>query len=140
VSLPYGSTHSKLREQWACRSTRLGLCRNGQNQPSVEPEPHLDLEIVTITPDPAQDWLDRGGTNRKITRRHIEAMTAAIRRGEWQLTGEAIKLDGEGRVRNGQNRLHAIVEAGILVSRLPSVLAYAAAPAALTGSAARIRW
>jgi hypothetical protein len=27
-------------------------------------------------------------------------MTAAIRRGEWQLTGEAIKLDDEGRVRS----------------------------------------
>jgi hypothetical protein len=68
---------------------------------------------MTITPELAQEWLDRGGTNRKITRRRIEAMTAAIQRGEWQLTGEAIKLDHEGRVRDGQNRLHAIVEAGI---------------------------
>src|SRR5712692_3591943 len=42
-------------------------------------------------------------------------MTAAIQRGEWQLTGEAIKLDDEGRVRDGQNRLHAIVQAGIPV-------------------------
>src|SRR5258707_13483681 len=42
-------------------------------------------------------------------------MTAAIQRGEWQLTGEAIKLDDEGRVRDGQNRLHAIVEAGVPV-------------------------
>jgi hypothetical protein len=75
----------------------------------------LHLEIVTITPELAQEWLDRGGTNRKITRRRIEAMTAAIQRGEWQLTGEAIKLDDAGRVRDGQNRLHAIVEAGIPV-------------------------
>jgi len=70
---------------------------------------------MTITPELAQGWLDRGGTNRKTTRRRIEAMTAAIQRGEWQLTGEAIKLDQEGRVRDGQNRLHAIVEAGIPV-------------------------
>jgi hypothetical protein len=75
----------------------------------------LDLEIMTITPELAQEWLDRGGTNRKITRRRIEAMTAAIQRGEWQLTGEAIKLDAEGRVRDGQNRLHAIAQAGIPV-------------------------
>jgi hypothetical protein len=38
----------------------------------------LDLEIVTITPKLAQEWLDRGGTNRNITRRRIDAMTAAI--------------------------------------------------------------
>jgi hypothetical protein len=67
---------------------------------------------VTITPELAQEWLDRGGNNRKVTRRRIEAMTAAIQRGEWQLTGEAIKLDDEGCVRDGQNRLHAIVQAG----------------------------
>ena len=49
-------------------------------------------------------------------------MTAAIQRGEWQLTGEVIKLDDEGRVRDGQNRLHAIVEAGVPVR---SVVIYA---------------
>src|SRR5712692_504702 len=42
-------------------------------------------------------------------------MTAAIQRGEWQLTGEAIQLDDEGRVRDGQNRLRAIVQAGLPV-------------------------
>ena len=78
-------------------------------------EPALDLEIMTITPELAQEWLDRGGANRKITRRRVEAMAAAIQRGEWRLTGEAIKLDDEGRVRDGQNRLSAIVEAGIPV-------------------------
>src|SRR5207302_6854563 len=88
---------------------------DGQHPASVTREPHLDLEIVTITPELAQEWLDRGGTNRKITRRRIEAMTAAIQHGEWRLTGEAIKLDADGRVRDGQNRLHAIVEAGIPV-------------------------
>src|SRR5438874_7324620 len=78
-------------------------------------EATLDLEVMTITPELAQEWLDRGGTNRKITRRRIEALAAAIERGEWRLTGEAIKLDDEGRVRDEQNRLHAIVQAGIPV-------------------------
>jgi hypothetical protein len=94
--------------------TRTRAQANGQQSPPPA-EPGLDLEIVTVTPELAQGWLDRGGTNRKTTRRRIEAMTAAIQRGEWRLTGEAIKLDYEGRVRDGQNRLHAIVEAGIPV-------------------------
>jgi hypothetical protein len=75
----------------------------------------LRLEVMTITPALAQEWIDRGGTNRKLTKRRVDAMAAAIARGEWQLTGEAIKLDSEGRVRDGQNRLHAIVQAGIPV-------------------------
>ncbi len=94
---------------------RTGPRANGKQASSPERGTDLDLEIMTITPELAQEWLDRGGTNRKITRRRVEAMTAAIQRGEWQLTGEAIKLDDEGRVRDGQNRLHAIVQAGIPV-------------------------
>ena len=80
----------------------------------------LDVEVITITPEMAQEWLDRGGTNRKITRRRIEAMSAAILRGEWRLTGEAIKLDKDGHVRDGQNRLHAIAEAGVPVREQPA--------------------
>jgi hypothetical protein len=96
-------------------SRRRSTPRANGNQASSTRGAELDLEIVTITPELAQEWLDRGGNNRKVTRRRIEAMTAAIQRGEWQLTGEAIKLDDEGRVRDGQNRLHAIVQAGIPV-------------------------
>jgi hypothetical protein len=54
--------------------------------------------------------------NRNITPRRIEAMTAAVQRGELQLTGEAIKLDEQRRVRDGQTQLRAIIEAGIPVS------------------------
>jgi hypothetical protein len=97
--------------------TRTSPRANGKQATSLLHGSDLDLEIVTITPGLAQEWLDRGGNNRKVTRRRIEAMTAAIQRGEWQLTGQAIKLDDEGRVRDAQNRLHAIVEAGILRSR-----------------------
>src|SRR3982074_1534378 len=88
---------------------------NGKQAPSPMRGADLDLEIMTITPELAQEWLDRGGNNRKVTRRRIETMSAAIQRGEWQLTGEAIKLDDEGRLRDGQHRLHAIVQAGIPV-------------------------
>jgi hypothetical protein len=88
---------------------------NSKEPPPTKSDANLDIEVITITPEMAQEWLDRGGTNRKITRRRIEAMSAAILRGEWRLTGEAIKLDKDGHVRDGQNRLHAIVEAGVPV-------------------------
>lgn len=75
----------------------------------------LHLEVDTITPDLARAWLDRGGANRKLVERRVEILVAAIRRGEWRLTGEAIKLDSDGRVRDGQHRLEAIFRAGIPV-------------------------
>ena len=98
--------------------TRTSPRANGNQASSPARGRDLDLEIVTITPELAQEWLDRGGNNRKVTRRRIEAMTAAILRGEWQLTGEAIKLDDDGRVRDGQNRLHAIVRPASRFARL----------------------
>src|SRR5437868_14550451 len=96
-------------------NARAGAAASPPQRKTRTSEANLDLQVMTITPELAQEWLDRGGTNRKITRRRIDAMTAAIQRGEWRLTGEAIKLDDEGRVRDGQNRLHAIVQAGIPV-------------------------
>jgi hypothetical protein len=76
----------------------------------------LNIEVQEITPDMARSWLARGGTNRKLTARLVARIAAAIRRGEWILTGDSIKLDSEQRVIDGQHRLQAIVEAGIPVT------------------------
>jgi hypothetical protein len=65
-----------------------------------------------VTPERAQAWLDRGGANRKINKRSVRRLVRAIEVGEWELTGETIKLDKDGRVRDGQHRLTAIIETG----------------------------
>lgn len=70
-------------------------------------------EIITISPDMAAHWLARGGKNRKLNARRVDNLSAAIHRGEWRLTGDTIKLDAAGRVRDGQHRLQAIVKAQI---------------------------
>jgi hypothetical protein len=78
----------------------------------------LNLEVLAITPLQAQAWLDRGGLNRHPSRRRVQAYAAAMRRGEWILTGDSIKLDEQGVVRDGQQRLMAIVEAGVPITSL----------------------
>jgi len=75
----------------------------------------LGIAVEMITPDMAQAWLERGGINRKPSERAILKLVHAIQMGEWDLTGETIKLDKDGKVRDGQHRLHAIVRAGIAV-------------------------
>jgi hypothetical protein len=66
----------------------------------------------------AKAWLARGGINRKPSMRLVARIAAAIRRGEWKLTGDSIKLDVEQRVIDGQHRLLAIIEAGVPVTVL----------------------
>lgn len=79
---------------------------------------NLNIEVLEVTPAMAKAWLERGGINRKPTGRLIARIAAAIRRGEWMLTGDSIKLDEKQRVVDGQHRLLAIIEAGIAVTSL----------------------
>ena len=79
-------------------------------QVSVKPE--------RITPALAREWLERGGENRRLNQKRVGVLVAAIRRGEWRLTGDTIKLDQDGKVRDGQHRLAAIAEAGHTVETL----------------------
>ena len=78
----------------------------------------LNIEVTEITPDMAKAWLDRGGRNRKVSERLVSRLAAAIRRGEWMLTGDSIKLDKAQQIIDGQHRLHAIIMAGIAVTSL----------------------
>ena len=92
------------------------LVNGAAARPSKPPE--LVARVETITPDLARSWLDRGGPNRKLSERRVDLLVHAIRNDQWQLTGEAIILDAEGRVRNGQHRLEAIFRSGQPVQTL----------------------
>jgi hypothetical protein len=78
----------------------------------------FNVSLEAITPDRARAWLDRGGLNRHLNPVRVEALAAAIRRGEWRITGDTIKLDKQGRIRDGQHRLSAIAEGGRTVQGL----------------------
>lgn len=78
----------------------------------------VQVTLMTITPVLAEDWLGRGGVNRHLAQKRVDKLAAAIRRNEWQITGDTIKLDADGRVRDGQHRLKAIALAGIAVQTL----------------------
>lgn len=78
----------------------------------------FNVEIVEITPSMATSWLDRGGLNRISTKNRVYKYANSIRRGEWRLTGDSIKLDPSGNVIDGKHRLMAIVEAGMPIRSL----------------------
>lgn len=76
---------------------------------SVKPS----AEFVTVTPSLAQEWMGRNTKNRPKKNQKIAMYSRDIQAGNWFLTGEAIKFDWNGRVIDGQNRLLAIIDAGI---------------------------
>lgn len=68
-------------------------------------------EFVTVTPGLAREWLGRNEGNRNLKNLKIAAYSRDILANQWMVTGEAIKFDWNGRLIDGQNRLHAIIRA-----------------------------
>jgi hypothetical protein len=111
--------HNQPKQLPIDESTQLPPPSNGLAQHYVaQGETHLSINVQLITPEMARTWLDRGGANRKLSERRVMQLVAAIQMGEWQLTGEPIQLDADGRVRNGQHRLEAIFRANVAVQAL----------------------
>jgi hypothetical protein len=73
----------------------------------------LEAEVVTVTPEMATKWLEMGGPNRRIQQLAVNRYAESMRRKEWRMTGEAIKLNQHGQVRDGQHRLWACIEADV---------------------------
>jgi len=73
---------------------------------------------MEVTPLLAEQWLARGGINRRVQTFRVKHFAEQMRRGEWRQTYEPIKLDAQGRVRDGQHRLRALIEAGVPVQFL----------------------
>lgn len=78
----------------------------------------LRTEVVSVTPELATIWLASNRNNRTPNRPAVEQMAGAIKRGEWVLNGEAIKIGADGGLIDGQHRCMAIVEAGLAVQSL----------------------
>lgn len=75
-------------------------------------------EVVTISPGMAVEMLERNAHNRPLKERIVAAYARDMRRGNWRMTGEAIKFDTNGDLADGQHRLAAIVKAKVPVTLL----------------------
>lgn len=65
-----------------------------------------------ITSEMAKQWLDVNHRNRQLSEPQVRRLADAIRRGEWMPSAtDAIGLDTNGGVINGQHRLSAIIHA-----------------------------
>ena len=72
----------------------------------------IRFEQVDVTPALAEQWLARNDGNRNVrgnvVRRYVRDMEA----GRWLLSPQPIVIASDGRLLDGQHRLHAVVESG----------------------------
>jgi hypothetical protein len=69
----------------------------------------ITYRTETIFPDKAQKMLDHNDHNRNLRPSHITKLAGIMRKGQWELNGESIKLNGTN-VLDGQHRLKACIE------------------------------
>lgn len=72
----------------------------------------LKTEIVMVSPEMAEKWLETMGRNRHLNRANVERYARDIKRGNWHDNGDPVRFDKKGQLRDGQHRLTAVVEAG----------------------------
>src|SRR4051794_31155207 len=74
--------------------------------------------IEDVTPAVAADMLAANTKNRTLRRTLVDVYAADMAKGNWQFTGEAVKISTDGVLLDGQHRLEAIVQAGVTVPML----------------------
>lgn len=62
-----------------------------------------------VTPELANDYLSSNQGNRKLSERQINFYYKQMVEGSWGCTGDTIKISSDGRLLDGQHRLHAII-------------------------------
>jgi len=67
-------------------------------------------ELVLVTPELAESWLGKNTQNRPLKKNKIALYARDMAAGRWQITGETIKFGTDGRLLDGQNRLHAVIQ------------------------------
>ena len=78
----------------------------------------VEAVIQRITPQMAEKMLGKNVKNRIVRASAVSAYARDMARGEWRLTGEAIKFDSDGNLIDGQHRLLAVITANVSVDML----------------------
>lgn len=72
----------------------------------------MKVQVKNIGPSEATALLARNVGNRALRPRYIESLARQMSDGYWQLVGDPIRVADNGRLLDGQHRLHAILTSG----------------------------
>ena len=72
----------------------------------------ITFAIETIDREKAREYLNRNKDNRKLSSSWIRTLALRQKRKEWVFTGDPIRFDKYGYLRDGQHRLNMVLETG----------------------------
>jgi hypothetical protein len=68
-------------------------------------------EVMTITPEIAQEWTGLNTHNRPVRYARVAQLARDMAAGKWALNGESVKIATDGTIIDGQHRLYACIKA-----------------------------
>lgn len=75
----------------------------------------VQVKITRITPCIAAKYLENNVNNRPITQGAIDKYSQEMQQGTWQFNGDTIRIDRNGVLLDGQQRLLAIIDANVSI-------------------------
>lgn len=78
--------------------------------------PTATFEIIDVDPETAAVWLDNMAPNRKPSQKRVTSMAKMMKTDLWIFDASPIRFDINGKLVDGQNRLHAVIEADMTVT------------------------
>lgn len=76
--------------------------------------PASRMELVTVDPAYAAELLSANENNRRVTKSLVQQYATTMRLGLWRNpTAEALAVDSDGNLIQGQHRLMALIDAGV---------------------------
>jgi|SRR5215203_701474 len=76
------------------------------------------VELKRVAPEDAEALLATNSHNRNLRPARVIQLANAMRRGEWEVNGQTLKIASDGTLIDGQHRLHAVVQSGIPIETL----------------------
>lgn len=80
----------------------------------------MKSKIQLVTPRQAAKWLESNYRNRPLNQVYVDELCRALNTGTFRTNHQGIAFDEQGRLRDGQHRLTAIVLTGISVEMMVS--------------------
>lgn len=74
---------------------------------------NITAKVEVITPEVAKCYLEHNEGNRILNKGQVAFFAKMMQEGTWQVNGEAIVFDKNGRLVNGQHRLSACLYANV---------------------------
>lgn len=75
----------------------------------------ITSNVVRITPSLAEKFIKNNFSNRPLSPAWVKNLAERMTAGEWELNGEPIIFDEDGKLVDGQHRLTAIIRSGVTI-------------------------